>query len=240
MKICIDAGHGGYDPGAVNGSHREADYALAIAKKTGELLEKHGFTVFYTRLTDSFVPLGARSGRANYGKADLFVSVHLNSAVSKKARGAEMLIYGRGGEAEKLADCIQSELVTAAGTLNRGVKTQNIAVLRQTNMPAVLVEVGFISNDEECARLATDEYQSKAAEAICRGICRYSGTEAKKGEIAMIYNYIDDNMPEWAREAVQWAVNSKVIQGNWDGLNLTDGDLRYITWLYRAVNLKAE
>lgn len=101
MKICIDAGYGGYDPGALNGRHREADYSLEISKKTGALLEKHGFTVFYTRLTDIFVPLGARSDRVNRSNTDLFVSIHLNSSPSKKAKGAETLIYGRGGEAEK-------------------------------------------------------------------------------------------------------------------------------------------
>lgn len=176
MKIWLDAGHGGSDPGACNGSHHEADYVLDITLRLGKILSGEGEEVFYTRRTNSAIPLYSRARSANEAEADLFVSIHINSSPDFKANGIETLIYQTGGEAEELAKEVQAALVDALGWRDRGIKERpNLVVLNSTEMPALLVEAGFISNAKECAALSTPACRIKIAEAIAEKVLAHSG-----------------------------------------------------------------
>lgn len=171
-KICIDAGHGGQDPGAINGKRYESVAALAIAKKVGAKLKAAGYGVKYTRTTDKKITLDRRCDISNLYDADVFVSVHLNAAANKSASGIETLRYPTvGARTRTLADNVQTELIAALGWKDRGVKTRaDLYVLKHTAASAILVECGFISNDDECKKLFSNSYQNKIANAIFRGI----------------------------------------------------------------------
>lgn len=170
--IVIDAGHGGKDPGAVNGKMYEKTAALAIAKKVGKKLQEKGYNVKYTRTKDVYFSLGERCRMSNNWDADIFVSIHLNAATNKSASGIETWRYGSvGSQTKKLADNVQTELIAATGWKDRGVKTSNtLYVLKHTKASAVLVECGFLSNDKEAKKLFTEKYQEKLASAIANGV----------------------------------------------------------------------
>lgn len=174
MKICIDPGHGGYDPGAVgpNGL-REKDVTLAVAVMLADLLRQAGCEVVLTRDGDttpwtSLRDLQARCDLANQAGAGLFISIHANAAGNPAAAGTETYCYRRGGQGERAAAAIQRQLVAALGLPDRGVKTASYYVLKQTAMAAVLVELAFISNPAEEALLSTPAFQQQAALAIAR------------------------------------------------------------------------
>lgn len=179
MRIWIDAGHGGIQPGACALGYKEKDLTLQIAALLGTELTRCGFTVAQTRTTDVDIPLDTRGPLANKWGADYFVSVHLNAG---GGRGAETWCSITGGKSKVLAECIQAELV-GLGYVDRGVKTHKgsdgrdyLAVIRETNMPAVLAEVGFIDSAEDMARFDA----AKAAQAIAQGICKHTGVAYKQ------------------------------------------------------------
>lgn len=170
-SIAIDPGHGGKDPGAIGPTGlKEKECALKIALKVGQMLKKHNVKVIYTRTDDSYPSLTQRAELANKAKADYFVSIHLNSSTSPSAHGTETFSFKRGTVGEKLAQKIQSHLVKSIRLANRGVKQENLLVLKKTKMPAALVEVCFISNPKEEALLKSEAFLNKAAEGISRGI----------------------------------------------------------------------
>lgn len=174
--ICIDAGHqgskAGFDPGAVNGTKKEAVAALQIAKKVGAKLKEKGVNVKYTRTSDKKLTLAERCRISNECGADVFVSIHLNAAENKAAHGIETWRYENvGTETKSLADNVQTELIAATGWRNRGVKTTTtLYVLKHTKAPAVLIECGFISNNDESKKLFSEKYQNKIASAIADGV----------------------------------------------------------------------
>lgn len=171
-RICIDAGHGGTDPGAVNGKYHESNATLAIAKKVGAKLTAKGCVVKYTRTKDKAVSLAQRCKVSNEFKADAFVSIHLNAATNKDASGIETWRYTKvGSKTKKLAENVQTELISALGWKDRGVKTSSaFYVLKHTAASAILIEAGFISNDKECKKLFSNSYQNKIATAIANGV----------------------------------------------------------------------
>ena len=176
MKICIDPGHGGYDPGAVGPSGlKEKDITLAVSFLVAEKLKAAGQNVVLTRIGDivTWTPDGDLSKRcqvANNFNADVFVSIHCNSATNPAATGTETYHHAASTNGKRLAGAVQGELVAALGLPDRGVKTANFYVLAHTNMPAVLVELAFICNPKEEALLATPSIQEKMAQAIARGV----------------------------------------------------------------------
>lgn len=172
QKVVIDPGHGGKDPGGTGGGVREKAVVLNVAKKIAAYLEARGCTVMLTRETDVFVELSDRARMANAAKADLFVSIHCNSVRDNaRATGMEVYHYTHASEASKhAARAIYDKLLPVSGLRGRGVKSKDLAVLRETKMPAVLIELGFISNPGDRAKLTTSAWQDAAAKAISDGI----------------------------------------------------------------------
>ena len=168
-KVVLDAGHGGVNPGATYNGRRESDDALALVLAVGEILENNGVEVVYTRTTDVYESPYQKAMEGNESGADYFVSIHRNSSpYPNQYSGVESLVYSRYGAAAALAANINEQL-EQVGFLNLGVNERpNLVVLNRTQMPAVLVEVGFINTDGDNQLL--DERFEETAQAIADGI----------------------------------------------------------------------
>mgnify|MGYP000107055066 CR=1 FL=1 len=148
-RLVIDLGHGGYDPGAIglNKTH-EADVVLAIGKELNELLKGYKLEIKFTRLSNVYLSLSERAKIANDFKADYFLSIHINSASDKSVRGVEVWQYSnKNDRLNKFSNGLCTDISKIFNVRNRGVKlSQKLSVLKNTNMPAALIEVDFISN----------------------------------------------------------------------------------------------
>ncbi len=173
LTIVIDPGHGGSDPGAVSNGLKEADINLAVALLVQDIIENAGINVIMTREDDKFISLDNRAGIANKSDAVLFVSIHTNAAESDNISGIETYCYKTGGQSEQLANYIQTSAIGQTGASNRGVKTANYLVLREADIPAALVEMGFITTGKDRELLQEGEYQGKLADGIAQGILDY-------------------------------------------------------------------
>lgn len=178
LKIFINPGHDmDLDPGACANGIREVDIALAIGEKLKRTMEVIGYPCQLLQSDNLNGETKAKPNvcaTANNSGADIFVSIHCNSAGNSSAKGTETLVYSTGGKAELLAKCIQTQIVNSLSTVDRGIKERpDLCVLRETTMPAVLVETAFISNQEDAYKLMyrIEEF----ANAISRGI-----TDAEK------------------------------------------------------------
>lgn len=167
--VVMDAGHGGVNPGAIYNGRREKDDALALTLAVGRILEQNGVEVVYTRTDDVYESPYQKAQEANEAGADYFVSIHRNSSpYPNQYTGIETLVYNRYGEAARLAYNINDRL-EEVGFENQGVNERpNLVVLNSTEMPAVLVEVGFINTDED--NQIFDERFDDIARAIADGI----------------------------------------------------------------------
>lgn len=167
--IVLDAGHGGANPGATYNGRQEKDDVLALTMAIGTILENNDVDVYYTRTADIYESPYEKAQEANRIDADYFVSIHRNSSpYPNQYTGIESLVYNLYGEAARMAYNINAEL-EQIGFVNQGVKERpNLVVLNSTQMPAVLVEVGFINNDED--NLLFDERFYDIAQAIADGI----------------------------------------------------------------------
>jgi len=197
-SICLDPGHGGKDPGYCVGVNQEKKYTLLLAKEVRQQLERAGFKVTLTRTTDSFIELENRPEIAQRRHADLFVSLHFNSAETGRdnVQGAQVFCLtppgasstnarGEGGGAGwfagnrnnnknlLLAYEVQQALVRDLAVEDRGVRRARFAVLRDATMPAVLVEAGFMSHPVEGKKIFTAAYREKLAQAIVAGVLTY-------------------------------------------------------------------
>ena len=172
MKICLDAGHGGNDTGAVGPTGlEEATLVLTISKLVASWLDVMQQEVLLTRESDVFVELSMRCDVANDWGADYFVSVHANSNGSSAVGIETLYTSDRGFE---LSIPIQSELVEGTGDVDRGLKQRDdLFVLNGTLMPATLTEIGFISHPETESKFRTTNYQGIVAGSIVRGIARF-------------------------------------------------------------------
>ena len=168
-SIMLDAGHGGRDPGAVYNGRQEKDDTLALTLAIGEILQNRGIDVLYTRTTDVYESPYQKAMEANEAGADFFISIHRNSFPTDNAvSGVESLVYEKSGLKLEMAENINEQLETV-GFINRGVKERpGLVVLRRTQMPAVLVEVGFINSDTD-NQLFDDNFDDIAL-AIADGI----------------------------------------------------------------------
>lgn len=223
--VVIDAGHGGKDPGAIsrNGKYQEKHITLSVALKLGNLIKQSypGIKVIYTRSTDKYVELAERAAIANRNKADLFISIHVNSAKSTQARGTETFVMGTHKSEDNFEVCktensvivieddyqtkyegfnpgspesyiifsllqnihqeqsikyaaqVQGQFAKGPITVNRGVKQGGLLVLWRTTMPAVLTELGFISNPKDYAVLITKSGQEQFARRLFNAFTAY-------------------------------------------------------------------
>lgn len=167
--VVLDAGHGGANPGAVYNGRQEKDDALRLTLAVGQLLENAGINVIYTRTTDVYESPAQKAAEGNQAGADYFVSIHRNSSVyPNQYTGIESLVFNRNGVAGEMAENINTNL-QALGFVNQGVNERtNLIVLNRTQMPAVLVEAGFINNDRD-NELFDTRFQ-ETAQAIADGI----------------------------------------------------------------------
>lgn len=179
-KIFVDAGHGGSDPGAVGNDVTESYVNLSVAVQLAELLRDGGYQVKLYRSTNSENVLSGKSAdltnrarTANEWGADYFISIHTNSSPNPAANGFEAYIYRLGNNAQPIAESIVNSFTSRLGSKNNGVRAANFAVLRQTRMPAVLLELGYLSNPTEALNLNSPAWQTTAAEAIYNGIYNY-------------------------------------------------------------------
>lgn len=192
--IYLDAGHGGSDPGAAYYGQQEKTLNLDMQNRLKTKLEKLGYQVVLTRSDDRFVDLLPRSEKANQSNADLFISIHFNAATSPSASGVETYYYQYYSDypsrinktyhndkerlrlSASLASTIQNSVVGTSGAKNGGVKRNTFAVLRETTAPAVLLELGYLSNSAENRKIATVDYREKLANGIVQGITDYYKT----------------------------------------------------------------
>lgn len=167
--VVLDAGHGGYDSGAVNGTRLEKDDNLRMALAVGAILQNCGVNVIQTRTTDVFIPLLERSAISNRANTDLFVSFHRDSNISPTPNGVSSWVYTSATpKSVAAADLIIRRVANAGVQANRGVNYANFSVLRETRAPATLLELGFISNAED-NRLFDTNFNAYA-QAIASGI----------------------------------------------------------------------
>jgi len=172
LVVMIDPGHGGQDSGAVGiGGLQEKDVILPISQRVAALLEQQGIQAILTRTSDYFVDLAPRVEMAKRNRVDLFVSIHANSIDNRPdVNGLETYYFDRG---ERLAQTIHNSILQSIDIKDRGVRKARFYVLRNNPMPAVLVEVGFVTGVQDAARLATAAYENQMAQAIANGILQY-------------------------------------------------------------------
>ena len=178
-KVFIDAGHGGRDNGSSYMDRVEDKINFQIANKVEEKLKKLGIDVETSRESDEYVSLRERAKKSNLSGADVFVSIHQNSADDTNAKGLETFYYNESDK--NFAQKMQNSLLNYTNGNNRGFKKGNLQVLRDNKAPAVLVECGFISNEDEGNKLITNEYQEKVANGIVEGIISNLGFKDEKG-----------------------------------------------------------
>ena len=190
-SIFLDPGHGGSDPGAISGGVREKDLTLSVYNKVSSKLASLGYTVLTSRNVDKDVDLVDRAEQANNANADMLLSIHFNAGGRGIARGIETYYYQATADrvpkinkenhnnperlerSRKLANKVQQNLLYQTGANDRGVKRASFTVLRETSIPSILVELGFIDNLEERNKIKTNEYQERLANGIVDGIVEY-------------------------------------------------------------------
>lgn len=193
--VVVDAGHGGHDGGAVAGGTIEKDLALTLAQHLRDRLVAQGMRVKMTRQDDTFLPLEERAAIANEAGAAAFISLHLNTSASKEVSGIETYyterkalsvqralqarlgLAGEGGVQDQrghwLAESLQCHAVQATKAENRGTKQRNYAVVSRTQVPAALIECGFLTHPAEAARLKEAGYQEKLIGGIAAGLAEF-------------------------------------------------------------------
>ncbi|MEW6661530.1 MAG: N-acetylmuramoyl-L-alanine amidase [Bacillota bacterium] len=198
MKVGIDIGHGGSDPGAIGPSGlKEKDVNLSVGLILLDLLRQRGFNAIAPRTKDVYVSLKERVKRFNNEKPDLVVSIHVNAFSDPSADYIATFIYQRGGAAEKAAKLVQEQL--RLGTKWRGpaspngLITNNLYILRETISPAILVEMGFITNPRHEQQLRDRGFHQVLAEAIAKGLAAYFGKPAvgepsNAGKVKIVLN----------------------------------------------------
>lgn len=180
--IVIDAGHGGKDPGTIGFSgNYEKDINLEISKKLKEKLKSNGYKVILTRDSDEYVENHLRAEIANKKRARVFISIHGNAMENNSSVDGIQVLYYPNREStisdlnnNELAQIVMSSLVNGTGARDKGIiERENLIVLNQTKMPAILIECGFLSNEKEEKLLITDDYQNKVVDSIVHGLEEY-------------------------------------------------------------------
>ncbi len=191
LLVLIDPGHGGKDPGARTRTkpvQEEKALALATAKFVQTYLQQLGMRAQLTRSDDTFLELKERVAVAKQARADLFVSVHYNASPDPetKAQGVEVYYYqsdkdpSRSLNSKALANDVLKQIISHTKSHSRGVKHGNYHVIRETTMPAILVEGGFLNNSQEAERIKQTSFQKEIAWGIARGIVDYANNQKKR------------------------------------------------------------
>ena len=228
LTVLIDPGHGGTDSGALScdGTMYEKDLTLAVARRVGNLLSTNGFNVCYTRTNDVEVTLQDRVQRATRVKADFYVSLHANHANNPQAAGVETYVLpssGFGGTPDGsrirgwqvgnrndyanllLGYWIQRNLCSSQ-RIDRGVKRQSYYVLRGTACPAVLIEIGFLSNPTESGAMRTAVWRNTCARSIAAGICDYAvRADSLSGLVAVKRKADQEANERWRKKLAEMA-----------------------------------
>ncbi len=181
--IVVDAGHGGPDPGAVRGKYVEKDITLQVSKKLGDYLSQAGALVIMLREDDRDLAEDSSNSRkrsdlkrrveiANEAGADLYISIHTNADPCSRWSGAQTFYHSGSDRSKVTAVIIQEELTRILGNTERKAKPGSYFILSRTEMPSVIVEMGFISNPREAQQLSEDQYQSRLAYAVFSGIAK--------------------------------------------------------------------
>ncbi len=174
-KIFLDAGHGGFNPGAIGANGlEEAPTNLDIVLKLGRILESWGYLVAYSRITDVYLSLEDRAIKANNWGADYFISVHCNANQNTALGGTSTFYYKKRNITERFALVVNDALVRQIELRDIGIFTADFAVLRLTRMPAILVEVAFLSNPYEESLLATNSFRQNCALGIANGVAEFT------------------------------------------------------------------
>jgi N-acetylmuramoyl-L-alanine amidase len=193
FKWMLDAGHSYSTPGkrTIDGSMKEYEFNKAVAEYCKELASAYeGIEVIFAHSDSRDVPLKERTDHANRIGADCFTSIHANAAGSgwNNANGIETFVYKtRPAKAYALALQVQRNLVKETGLLDRGVKTADFAVLRESRMDSILCECGFMTNQKEAALLKSDDYRRKVAKAIVEGHASFYGWQKKPKKSIHVY-----------------------------------------------------
>lgn len=169
--VVIDAGHGGHDNGGQWGKVYEKHLALDTAVRLENNLKRMGFQTVMTRRSDYFISLPQRVAIGNRHKNAIYVSIHYNYTWKEHVSGLETFYYSREGQ--RLAQHVQNSLVRRTRTVDRNAKFARYYVIRNSTLPAILVEGGFVSNAEDRERMKTGNYREAIARAIAEGILRY-------------------------------------------------------------------
>jgi N-acetylmuramoyl-L-alanine amidase len=216
MRIAVDKGHRGYDSGAVGPTGlQEADITADIVDDSTlgvdnnvnveDILRAAGHEVLVIQSSGAQSlneDLAQRVNQANAWGADLYISVHVNCCDSSSPSYVSTWIYSEGGESEKLANCVQHQLVSATGAPDGGVRTANFYVLRKTNMPSILCECLFISNPGQEKQLRTEFMRDNCAIAIAKGVAEYLGDAQEGG-----------NAVEWAKWYFEKLIELGILNG---------------------------
>lgn len=237
--VSIDAGHGGMDSGAVYGDREEKDDVLRLAMAVGAILEHNGVNVSYVRTDDTYETPFKKAQDANASGADLFISIHRNSGVTPNTySGIQSLVYKDSGIRKELAEAINQNL-EMLGFKNLGIEERpNLVVLKRTGMPAVLLEVGFINNDED--NRIFDTRFNEIAQAIADGIME---TLQKENLLSMqsvaampqqcdsgeCRNMADDNAVMGIDRNIS-GNTARNMNGNMSGRNAEDTDMAQQEW----------
>ena len=185
--VMLDPGHGGYDPGATNQGVYEKSINLQIAQKVKEMLSPSRIEVFLTREEDiDYVPDGVkgkttkkridlnhRIDMAKEANAEVFISLHVNATTTGQESGSETFYHYQSESGKRLAELIQYELTKIPGMNRRIAKPGDFYIIKNTSMPAVIVEVGYLSSVKEQKKLQQSWYQEQLARAIAKGIANY-------------------------------------------------------------------
>ncbi len=209
-KIFLDAGHGGNDPGAIGSRSKEKDNALKVILKLGDYLVKLGHQVNYSRKTDIFVPLSERARQANAWGADIFISAH-NNAATATASGFETFIYNGkvSNRTKKLQNDIHDVISKGIGIKDRGKRSANFAVVRETNMSGILIEYAFITNKKDENILINEV--DKLALLTANGVAKFYG---QKQITTKKVNKVPKNKPDAVHaKAWKWLTDNKITNG---------------------------
>lgn len=208
QSICIDAGHGGSDPGAVGWGLQEKTINLDVSQRLYNLMRQSGWKAYLVRSTDKTVSLSGRTSYANSLGVKRFVSIHCN-AFNKSANGTETFAYTQGSSTSfAMRNSVHPRLVSAMRTRDRGTKTANFYVIKHTNMPAILCELAFIDEKNDSAKLGDSYYRQKAAEAIHAGIV--STLRALDEEITTSDSYM---APKWSPDGTSLLITHPGYNG---------------------------